>query len=259
MRIWDVGVGVIILGQKLGPDGSLPHSLQNRVDVGVQIWQNINLELACNASTSNYLDFNCNLILSGSDVANIGCSEARAMRNYITEKYESLLSPRLREFDSQASDDENIIDEWDDYIFEEDCSKNTIENALFCKTIVQSLGCHEVHVITNDFHLNRVQCIFRHVFANSEPKLNNKNDISNVCLQFHPASSGLAKLPYRQLCDRPVDTSSWHLSEILDFECNSVRNINSYFSHYGIPPLPEFSIEETIRKLRDFNESCRTS
>ena len=112
----------------------LPASLKSRLDTAISLVA---------ASDPSAL-----LLLTGGDVAGVGCSEARAMHDYYVA---TTLLPTE--------------------VLVEDRSRNTVENALNCKTLLSKLGAVEsfnVTVVTNDFHMPRARLVFRAVFNTTE-------------------------------------------------------------------------------------------
>ena len=49
------------------------------------------------------------------------------------------------------------------FMLEED-SKTTVENAIYCREIVDGYGCKDVVLVTNEFHMPRAHLIFKSVF-----------------------------------------------------------------------------------------------
>ncbi len=139
-----VDTAIIVLGQRLSDDGSLRQSCCSRIDKGIDLFvQNPNSVL----------------ILSGGNT-NVACdeSEAKSMLKYIKRKYNKSLK-------------------YSNIILEED-SSNTIENCLNCKRIMneRKIFPRKINVISNDYHIFRVQCIFQAIMLNSNSK-SKSNDI----------------------------------------------------------------------------------
>ena len=117
----------------MGDLAMLPASLKSRLNTAISL---------------TLSDPSTLLVLTGGDVAGVGCSEARAMHDY----YVSTTLPQVE-------------------VLIEDRSRNTVENALNCKTLLSKLGAVEsfnVTVVTNDFHMPRARLVFRSVFNTTE-------------------------------------------------------------------------------------------
>ena len=133
---------VICLGQLLQQNKTelLSATLKARVDVALGF-------LAHRESNET------KLILTGGDVAGVGTTEARAMFDYILSKP---TSPSRTQFDGRL-------------VLEEE-AKNTVDNALFCKTILERndwLSDSNLTVVTSDYHTPRARLVFRAVFGPS--------------------------------------------------------------------------------------------
>ncbi len=128
MKKFDV---VVVLGFDVTEDGLLPNEGKSRV------------QLAADTLTSRESDV---VIFSG-DVSHLHHykphkSEAESMKDYA-------LTIGIRE----------------EAIITESKSKNTYENALFCKEIVDSHNWHSIILVTSKFHLSRAKHLFAKVFS----------------------------------------------------------------------------------------------
>jgi hypothetical protein len=192
---------VIILGHKLNGDFKPSKLLEQRIKTGLKV------------AKSN----NCSkIILSGgktSEGTNI--SEAQCMKDYI----------QCLEMHSNM----NLI--------LEEQSKNTIENAIYCKDIIESSSCKVVYLVTSDFHLPRSQCIFS--------RLTNKS-ISIIGIG---SASGLLNYPSRLIKDRPKDIDKWYLSERIEIENNATLTMNTSFSKYNISNINSNNLSEVLNEI----------
>jgi hypothetical protein len=212
---------VIILGQILEKDRSLPYSLQQRVLMGVSLWCRKDEHIG-----SDVQKLSC-IVLSGGDAAGIGLSEALAMKKYMSR----------------------YLHDTDSFVVLEQASKNTVENALNCKDILLSKGCQCVHLITNEFHMPRTKCIFECIFQ-SKPCL----DAVIIC---HPANSRFEKGPYRRLEVRPPSAKMWRLCERLDWERNAIETLNDYLRDYKLGPIKNERLQIAMEELRAINVTSR--
>ena len=119
---------IIVLGNKLLPNGDLSQILINRLDKTYELYK-----------TGKY-DY---IIVSGGKVGDSKYTEAYQMKRYLSE----LKIPVNK-------------------IIKEEISRNTIENAKECLKIINNLDVQKITVITSDFHLDRVKYIFKDFFEN---------------------------------------------------------------------------------------------
>ena len=118
---------IVCLGQRLLPNGSLPLSLQERVQTAVGLHKELRQPILFTGGVTN--------------PALPSTSEADAMHmhalklRYVSECY-------LERFAS-----------------------NTLENALYSADLIRRSGSSELHLVTNDFHAPRAVRIFRHVMS----------------------------------------------------------------------------------------------
>lgn len=114
---------VVVLGQKLLPDGQPSLVLRNRIDLTVQL----HTELG-----------GVPIITTGADVAGSGESEASVMRR--------LLASTGKVPKSAIHMDES--------------ARNTLENATGALPIVKGLGVDTIVLVTSDFHVPRAALLF---------------------------------------------------------------------------------------------------
>jgi hypothetical protein len=202
---------VLVLGQILEKDKSLPNTLINRVNKAISIWKNDCI-------------YECKyMLLSGGDAAGLGVSEASAMRRFIIDQ-----SPELC-----------------GNIMLEEKSMNTVENALYCKDVLEKVSCSCLHLVTNEFHMPRARCIFECVMNHDPPM--------KIKIECHPAESGFEAGIYRRMEDRPQDPKRWRLCERLDWEVNALTTLNEYLSKYCLGPLDDDRIQKALEEVRKMN------
>ena len=117
---------IIVLGNKLLPNGDLSQTLINRLDKTFELY-----------NTGNY-DY---IIVSGGKVDNNEYTEAYQMKRYLIK----LKIPANK-------------------IIKEERSRDTIENAVECQKIIDNLDVQEITIVTSDFHLERVKHVFNDFF-----------------------------------------------------------------------------------------------
>ena len=120
---------IIVLGQSLLPDGSIPSTLSERVRYAIDLYK-------CNPQLI--------LIFSGADPAKTGVTEAEIMRKLVKEW-------------GQVPDENIVMDER---------SENTIENCINSLEILGKEYKGTIHLVTSDFHIDRAVFIFKSVLCN---------------------------------------------------------------------------------------------
>jgi hypothetical protein len=256
MKTW--GSAIIILGQKLLPNASISQMLQTRLDVGIQLWRSLIGQIS-NDNTIETAN-SCNLILSGSDVAKVGQSEALAMRSYLLTHCEEINKTyskwlRGRECDEIPINQSLVVDtdSLSCPILLEIQSKNTIENALYCKPIIEALNCRELYVVSSDFHLIRTKCIFDHILSHS-----NSYNTSQYHMDINYITApGNLRTSYQCLLNRSHDIATWSSRELLDLELKAILSLNNHFQTLGLPLLPQPTIDDAIQQLRTLNDTLR--
>lgn len=204
---------VVVLGQILYPNGTMPGPLVQRVEHSLAVIQH------------NLTEDKVHVIYSGADAALVGRSEALCMLDHFNSSVErqNLLSLCL---DITKHLEEN--------------SKNTVENALNCKPIIECIGCQCVWIVTNEFHMPRTKLIFESVFNST-----------NIKLMWSSADSQLSRSgEYRALCNRPADSNLWSLSERLDWEINALMTLNKYLAKYNLGPISSCRIDVALKELQ---------
>lgn len=269
---------IIILGQRLNHNGDLPDSLRNRVKLGLKLYareRKLSSRLKTEDATDCDIDNdrklrngenNVLLILSGADTCRYGVSEARVMQDYI----ESLGGKNLTETDSgmdiylkddisaytlmDGGEDLDITEyprvKRDDIILEEN-SNNTIENALCCKPILESMEISspfKLCIITNEFHIPRTEFIFRSMVSTLP-----RNEL--IDLQFFSAASHLPTNIFRKSVLRPMDMNDWSLLERLEVEMKSVSNIQDILRSNQLPPVSETIYNALLGRLNEAFEN----
>eukprot|EP01059_Diplonema_ambulator_P023997 TRINITY_DN3972_c0_g3_i1.p1 TRINITY_DN3972_c0_g3~~TRINITY_DN3972_c0_g3_i1.p1 ORF type:complete len:330 (+),score=89.70 TRINITY_DN3972_c0_g3_i1:45-992(+) len=128
---------LIILGQCLNNDGSVPDILKARVTGGADVHAKLTKE-----------GKECCVIVTGGDTSRVGRTEAAVM--------EELLGRGVR-------------------VVKEEKARNTLENAYYCGAIIESLkgngdkDVEAVHLITSAFHLPRSLLAFYSVLPQYRP------------------------------------------------------------------------------------------
>lgn len=107
----------------------------------------------------------------------------------------------------------------------ESSSKNTIENALNCYSLLkdQSNYPQKYSIVTSEFHVPRTRCIFNNVFSSSVDRLS-----------YVSSNSYLEKSLYRPHSLRPKKIDLWSLAERLDIELLAVDNLPQDMKGYGL-------------------------
>ena len=130
---------VVCLGQVLNPNGSLPFSLQSRVDTAVAAFERI--------SSNSYND--TLLVFTGGDVAKVGRSEARACFDYLRLYHDGVNNDCIRL---------------------EERSHSTATNALLCKILLGKevkpwCDGFNITLVTSDYHVPRSRLLFQCCFG----------------------------------------------------------------------------------------------
>lgn len=122
---------LIILGFKLNDDGGMNIILKNRLDKSVKLYCITNYDL---------------IIVSGGNVGrNKKLTESSVMKKYLVEKH--LIDSKI--------------------IIEENNSSDTNENAIETFKIIKKLeNVKNITIITSEFHLKRVKCVFSYYYKN---------------------------------------------------------------------------------------------
>ena len=132
----DESGAIVCLGLALLPGGAISPVLQRRCDKAAQI----------------HRQFNCPIITTGGDPAQVGITEARAMSKYLIEEH--------------GVGVENII--------EESASRSTSENAVNVLKTLEAIGVtkgrgkyggiSKLYLVTSQYHMVRSLYIFQAVF-----------------------------------------------------------------------------------------------
>lgn len=225
MRLKTISSVIIVLGQALMKNDSIISMLpshESRVEKAYDIYNNV-----CDESTNNTI-----IILSGGDIKGHGITEA------------SLMYKKLIDLDNNRSN--NSIE---DILILEEKANNTVENAINCYNIIQSNENFDnctIHIISNEFHIPRVKCIFNCVF--------------NRCynLKYCAADSRLKKYGKYRVQDKRQGhpDKDWLLCERLDFEHNAIISLNSYLEKYELN-VTKSDIDNALNELRTLNETLK--
>ena len=219
---------IIILGQALykndssGSISMLP-SHESRVAKGYNIYNDLHVNDSINTK----------IIVTGGDTKQYNITEASIMR-------QKLIS--LHEYTGNTSID-NII------MLEEHAS-NTVENAINCYEMIKSNNDFDnnctIHIVSNEYHIPRVRCIFKCVFDNPH----------QLC--YHSADSRLKRSgQYRQTDKREGHPDiNWLLCERLDFENNALLTLNEYLRKFKLNAHIS-DISDALNKLRTLNETLK--
>lgn len=230
MRIKGGASIIIILGQALykndssGSISMLP-SHESRVEKAYNIFNDLHVD------DSN----NTKIIVTGGDTKKYNITEASIMRQKLISLHE--------EYTGNTSID-NII------ILEEHAS-NTVENAINCYEMIKSNNDFDnnctIHIVSNEYHIPRVRCIFKCVFDNPQ-------QCYKLC--YHSADSRLKRNgQYRQTDKREGHPDiNWLLSERLDWEHNALLTLNEYLKKFKLNAHIS-DISDALNKLRTLNET----
>ena len=214
----DPSVAILVLGQALEKNGSLPRSLIGRLYIGLSLVKQFG---------ENY--DNCLLVLSGGDVSAVGITEATGMQKFVDLNYPEKVRT-----------------------LKEEQSRNTVENAINCLHLVNKVhNINRIHLVTSEFHIPRTKCIFESV-------LKSTNELDACLeIAYHSADSGHPTGHYRKLAERPSNVNDWRLCERLDWECNAIQSLNEYLAKYSLRPLSESRLQLAIEELRQMNETSK--
>eukprot|EP00981_Chlorochromonas_danica_P004721 scaffold954_cov173-Ochromonas_danica.AAC.7 len=249
--------GVICLGQALLPNGSLTTSCMNRVCATSHLIHQLLLSYSSNTNattttttttattTTTTTPLTATLVFSGGDVKRVGKTEAQAMMEY----YYNNQYHQHHDYHQSSCSSSRMVMGTTSIILEEQ-STNTIENFLFCQSILDNHLplLEDVYIVTNDFHLPRSMLLSRALLHHPHNS-RRIHGIAAPCSHTRHAS-------YRPLADRPIDSNCWHLCEILDWEYHAVCNMNESLSKYGLDPLPQEWIEKALEEIRLLNCSA---
>lgn len=263
---------VVCLGQMLYSNQTLPLSLISRVEKAYEISSvsDIIYDLSLNITPSEQRlqqPRECTVIFSGSDTAQCGITEAEAMERV----YKQLVHPKP----IPSSITSAIV------AVKEERSKNTIENAIYCRDIIKGLitdtnsrdSNFHIMLVTSDYHMPRAKLLFEYICCvhNNDDDTDNDDDdhhnhhsntITVTCCpadSLHRrfiANSDRVLCSYRPRGDRPDDSNEWTLSERLDWELNALLNINSCMEKYGFEAISEDHITRAIQQLQVMNYTC---
>jgi len=229
MRIKGGASIIIILGQALykndsiGSISMLP-SHESRVKKGYNIYNDLHVDDVNNTR----------IIVTGGDTKQYNITEASIMRQ------------KLISLHGNTSID-NII------MLEEDAS-NTVENAINCYKMIKSNNDFDnnctIHVVSNEYHIPRVRCIFKCVFEE------NPQQCYKLC--YHSADSRLKRTgQYRQTDKREGHPDiNWLLCERLDWEHNALLTLNEYLKKFKLNAHIS-DINDALNKLRTLNETLK--
>lgn len=264
---------IVCLGQMLYLNQTLPLSLISRVEKAYEISSvsDIIYDLSLNITHSEeqpqqqqYHDSvgiqsrDLTIIFSGSDTAQCGITEAAAMEHV----YKQLTLVHPKPIPSIIS---TIV------AVKEERSKNTIENALYCRDIIKGLITSsrdsDIHImlVTSDYHMPRAKLLFEYICCvnNDDPDdddhYHHNNTITVTCCpanslhrRFIENSDGVL-CSYRPRVDRSDDSNEWTLSERLDWELNALLSVNSQMGKYGLEAISKDHITRAIQQLKVMN------
>lgn len=174
------------------------------------------------------------LLCSGGDAVKCGRTEASVMREILQD----ILKERS-DLDIRVEED----------------SRNTVENALYCRRKMQADFGGEVpenlciHLCTSEYHMERAGLIFDTVFQEDNVKF-----IKHCADSLHRKGD----MSYRKCEDRESDPGQWLLCERLDWERNAIQTLNDYIStRYGLKKIDQDKIENALANLSRFNETLQ--
>ena len=257
---------IVCLGQMLYSNQTLPLSLISRVEKAYEISSvsDIIYDLSLNITHSEeqqqqhdsvgIQSRELSIIFSGSDTAQCGITEAAAMEHV----YKQLVHPKPIPFST-------IV------VVKEERSKNTIENALYCRDIIKGLITSSrdsnIHImlVTSDYHMPRAKLLFEYICcvnnddSDDDDYHHHNNTITVTCCpanslhrRFIENSDGVL-CSYRPRVDRSDDSNEWTLSERLDWELNALLSVNSHMGKYGLEAISKDHITRAIQQLKVMN------
>ena len=181
-------IAVLCLGHGLVSKSMMSETLIGRLRGALQLLNELSLLSELNSA-------HLHLILSGGDVKGLGVTEAYLMKEYV---------------------DLNAKSSFVGSLLTEEKSRNTLENMLYCAPYLENLECDTAHIVTSEYHLPRAMLCARTVL----PK-------SIKCIGHATKSAHKRNSIYRPVKDRPADHNKWNLCEILDWEVNGVKCLQS--------------------------------
>lgn len=195
---------VICLGHKLNVDRSLPPSVMERITEVGEVLRTlpVDSDRAC--------------LFTGGDPGRLGVSEGRAMK----VAFEKFILPDLIAEGTELS------------MMCEEASRNTVENALYCRDMLRDIGCQKIYLVSSDYHIPRSQLIFKAVF-----------DLCGIAVVSCPSSTQNRSGALREGSDLPRDVNAWNLREKIDFEMKVVQGINNIIGRYSLGPVDNVSID----------------
>jgi hypothetical protein len=215
---------IVCLGQILYKNGTLPGPLIGRVE------QSIDLMRELMENTTNTTDV-VHMIYTG------GRSESKSMLDLFNSRIR-MIRPENKIFETKRVFTIHL----------EEQSANTVDNARYCKEIIDCIGCQSIWLVTNEFHMPRAKIIFECIYNNT--------GIDLLCCS---ADSKLSRsCEYRNLCNRPEDANQWSLNERCDWEVNALNTLNDYLSKYDIGPVSTCRVDSALKEiktLRNFDSS----
>lgn len=261
---------IVCLGQMLYSNQTLPSSLISRVEKAYELSSvsDIIYDLSLNRSHSEeqpqqqhhdsvgIQSRELAIIFSGSDTAQCGITEATAMEHV----FKQLIHPK-----PIPSIISTIV------VVKEERSKNTIENALYCRDIIKGLITSSrdsnIHImlVTSDYHMPRAKLLFDYICCinNVDPDDDDYNHHNNtITVTCCPANSLHRRFiensdgvlcSYRPRVDRSDDSNEWTLSERLDWELNALLSVNSHMGKYGLEAISKDHITRAIQQLKVMN------
>lgn len=228
-----VSTAVVTLGQILYENGTLPVPLIGRVEQSIDLMR----ELMFNQTNASLDDDNIHMIYTGADAASTGRSESQAMLDMFNSKI-TQICPENKIFEKRTAFEMHL----------EEQSTNTVENAMYCKEIIERVGCQCIWLVTNEFHMPRAKIIFECIYNNT-----------GIDLMCCSADSNLSRsCQYREMCNRPDDANLWSLNERIDWEVNALNTINEYLLNYDIGHVSISRIESALKEL-DLLKNVKTT
>jgi len=215
------------------------------------------------------------IIFSGSDTARCGITEATAMEQVYIQMQQQFVHQKQLVIPSTKIIRYSTI-------IKEERSKNTVENALYCRDIINGLVASRgirkanIHLVTSDYHMPRAKLLFENIFCvkddddddhddDDDDNDDDDNDDYNITITCYPADSlhnryiaasdGIL-CSYRPRGDRSDDSNEWTLSERLDWELNAISCVNSYLMKYGLETISENRTTRAIQQLQAMNYTC---
>ena len=228
---------VICLGQLLGPNGSLPFTLMNRVNKVIDLITPVQItnNKLCNDVVINP---DC-IIFSGTEVQKCGKTEAQAMWEHFQTKVSCKDISPAGSIITKSLQNVKYFNTQNTTVVLEERATNTLENVLFSKeiidTIVSSQSPTTIYIVTNDFHCPRALILAKQFLKEYS------------CIDI-PASSYPP-----QSCKESFNSTK--LFESIAWERRALTKLNQQLDLYKLHPVSMEIITWGIKQLDSLEQS----